>query len=256
MLVKSILPISFDIWWYPTCYVLFLVVEPFVYSGLKELGRIRHISLCVSILAVYGGMAFIPGSYDLTYTPIFCVSIYILMAAYKWYIRPVPSEVLCAMVFMGYLLGLPYYVLAYIKGTVGYYALNVGLSIPTLSIGLGTFLLFQRMHFRSVLINRLAACSFGVYLISDHPVVRDILWRKLLTLDIVSSWGPLLLTSLCILVVLYLALSAIDALRQCLFAITIDRRKGWLFDCAWDLTVERRIKPGLNAFLVKYGRDA
>lgn len=111
------------------------------------------------------------------------------------------------------------------------------------------------MHFRSVLINRLAACSFGVYLISDHPVVRDILWHKLLTLDIVSSWGPLLLTSLCILVVLYLALSAVDVLRQCLFAITIDRRKGWLFDCAWDLTVVRRIKPGLNAFLVKYGRE-
>lgn len=102
-----------------------------VYTGLRGLGRIRHIILCVSILAVHGGMAFNPGSFDLTYT-LFCVSIYILMAAYKWYIRPIPSEVLWKMIFMGYLLGLPYYALAYIKGTVGYHALNEGLSIPRL----------------------------------------------------------------------------------------------------------------------------
>ena len=253
-LAKSFLPLSLSVWWYPTCYVLFLLIEPLIYAGISTIGREKHLALCVMILIVYGGLAFIPDAFDVTHTPLLFVFIYVLMAAYKWYFRPAPVKALGALVVAGYVLAVPYFVLACIKGSVGFHILGMGLSIPTLCVGFGVFLLFQRIHFNSAFVNCLASCSFGVYLISEHPLVREFLWHRFFTLDVVASWGPLLLMSFVALVVLYLVLSAIDGLRQGLFVLTIDRHKGWLFNYVWDSLVERRIKPGLAAIITKYGR--
>lgn len=39
LLFGSILPLSTDLWWYPTSYVIFLLLMPFLQSGLKNLGK-------------------------------------------------------------------------------------------------------------------------------------------------------------------------------------------------------------------------
>lgn len=230
IILKSFFPITLNLWWYPTCYVLFLLIEPLINTGLRSIGPQQHIILAGIIIAVYGGMAFFPDGVDITHTPFYFILIYIIMAAYKWYVKPFKTKSLLAIILIGYILALPYFFWACKHQAVDYRILLNGLSIPTLCIGMGIFLLFERLNFKSKLINRLAACSFGVYLISDHPLIRVRLWQKLFTLDSIGSFGNLLQTSIIVLIAIYLLLSFLDNIRILLFKSTLDKRRGHLFD--------------------------
>ena len=45
------------------------------------------------------------------------------------------------------------------------------------------FIAFSRMRFRSRLVNSVASWTLGVYLITDHPFVRELLWTQWFAFD-------------------------------------------------------------------------
>ena len=47
-------------------------------------------------------------------------------------------------------------------------------------VGFGMFLLFDWLSFRSRIINRIAQSAFAVYLVTDYPATRTLLWKHLL----------------------------------------------------------------------------
>lgn len=47
----------------------------------------------------------------------------------------------------------------------------------------GLFILFEKLHFSTRLINYIAGLAFAVYLISMYPLVSDLLWHTLFDLS-------------------------------------------------------------------------
>ena len=105
-------------------------------------------------------------------------------------------------------------------------------------VGFGMFLLFDRLYFRSRLINRIAQSAFAVYLITDHPATRTLLWKHLFVLEDLCRQPFAILQILGILLIIYLACTLIDFVRQGLFALTVDRNRGHWFELVWSKTVE------------------
>lgn len=105
LMVKSVMPLSMDLWWYATAYAIFLALLPFLAKGLKALGREYHLSLAATVLVIWGLTSFIPkilrtapciGS---SLTGVFgFVYLFILISAYKWYMHPFPAKQIWLMI--------------------------------------------------------------------------------------------------------------------------------------------------------------
>ena len=97
------------------------------------------------------------------------------------------------------------------------------------------FLLFDRATFHNRTINRIAQSAFAVYLITDYAASEKLLWVRLFNLQALA-----ILQILGILLAIYAACTLLDFIRQALFAVTIDRRRGHWFDLLWDRAFERK----------------
>lgn len=236
-LLKSFMPLTQQVWWYPTAYAIFLLLLPFLMSGLRALGRRRHLALCLILLALYGVLAMVPGTQMVGQAWSF-VYMFVLIAGYRWYVegerdfRPLP------MIAAG--MGL---LAAFVVHSMGAWALagvqlgakygnfvSDGVRLPVLLVGFGVFLLFREKVFYSRTINGVARGAFAVYLITEYPPAREVLWRGALDLGslMVDPWG--LFVSLGLLLGIYLCCTAFDLVRQRLFRATVDPLCDRLFE--------------------------
>ena len=94
--------------------------------------------------------------------------------------------------------------------------------LPVLLVGFGVFLLFQRRMFYSKAINGVARGAFAVYLITECPPAREVLWRGALDLGSPSAepWG--FAVALGLLLAIYLGCTALDLVRRRVFRATVD----------------------------------
>ena len=114
--------------------------------------------------------------------------------------------------------------------------------LPVIMVGFGMFLLFDRATFHSRAINRIAQSAFAVYLITDYAASEKLLWAQLFNLQNLYQQPLAILQILSILLAIYVTCTLIDFIRQALFAVTLDRRRGRRFDPLWsmnDLAVKR-----------------
>ena len=111
--------------------------------------------------------------------------------------------------------------------------------LPVIMVGFGVFLLFDRVTFHSRVINRIAQSAFAVYLITDYAASEKLLWARLLNLQDLYQQPFAILRILGILLAIYATCTLIDFIRQALFAVTLDRRRGHWFDLLWDKASSR-----------------
>ena len=76
--------------------------------------------------------------------------------------------------------------------------------LPVIMVGFDMFLLFDRLSFRSRIINRIARSAFAVYLITDYPATRALLWKHLFVLENLYQQPFAILQILGILLTIYL----------------------------------------------------
>ena len=228
-LLKSLMPLTQQVWWYPTAYATFLLLLPFLVRGLRALGRRAHLALCMVLLALYGVLTLVPGTQMVTQVWSL-VYLFVLIAGYRWYVegahdlRPAPMVAVgmvilaaCALLSMGA------WALAGVQLGAKYGNLVTSeIRLPVLLVGFGVFLLFQRRTFYSKAINGVARGAFAVYLITEYPPAREVLWRGALDLGSLSAepWG--LAVALGLLLALYLGCTALDLVRRRVFRATVD----------------------------------
>lgn len=238
--VRSLFPLTLEVWWYPTAYATFLLFLPFLERGLIAVGRTSHLALCGILLFLYGILSFLPdaqmvsGVYGLVY-------LFVLISAYRWYLEdshpltPIPMIVagtgmiiayaafaLIAFQFRGTQIGIP-------QGDV----LTREMRLPAVLIGIGLFLLFKRRDFRSRIVNICASGAFSVYLITDYPAIQKVIWSGPMDLRAIGDMvaGPAWAFS--VLLVIYVACTAFDLLRSRIFRFTVDRIWDKLFQILW-----------------------
>lgn len=102
------------------------------------------------------------------------------------------------------------------------------------------YLAFDRVTFHSRAINRIAQSAFAVYLITDYTASEKLLWGRLFNLENLYQQPWAILLILGILLAIYAICTLLDFIRQALFAVTIDKRRGRWFELLWDKACERK----------------
>ena len=243
LMVKSVMPLSMGMWWYATAYAIFLALLPFLAKGLKALGREYHLALATTVLVIWGLTSFIPGMVRISDGFLGFIYLFILISAYKWYMEPFTTRQVWLMIGTGLGFFLLYTCASITLSLLGH---DMGIYItsdwrlPVIMVGFGMFLLFDRVTFHSRVINRIAQSAFAVYLITDYAASEKLLWTRLFNLQDLYQQPFAILQILGILLAIYAACTLIDFIRQTLFAVTIDRRRGHWFELLWDRACERK----------------
>ena len=250
IMLKSVLPLSTSLWWYATSYAIFLALLPFLSKGLRALGREYHLALAVIALVIWGLTGFVPKTLDTapyigsSLTGAFAfVYLFILISAYKWYVKSFSTRQVWLMIGIGLGFFLLYTGISVVASMLGH---NMDIFIardwklPVIMVGFGMFLLFDRVTFHSRVINRIAQSAFAVYLITDYAASEKLLWVRLFNLQGLLQQPLAILRILGILLAIYAVCTLLDFIRQALFAVTIDRRRGHWFELLWDKVSERK----------------
>lgn len=249
LMVKSVMPLSMDLWWYATAYAIFLALLPFLSKGLKALGREYHLVLAATVLVIWGLTSFIPGAQSLTDNVFGFIYVFILISAYKWHMTPFTTKQVWLMTGIGLGFFLLYTAASATLSLLGH---DMGIFItgswklPVIMVGFGGFLLFDRVTFHSRVINRIAQSAFAVYLITDYTASEKLLWARLFNLQDLYQQPLAILQILGILLVIYAVCTLLDFIRQALFAATIDRRRGRWFELLWNKASSRMHNHSLS----------
>lgn len=239
---RSFLPLSTALWWYPTSYAIFLVLMPFLCEGLRKIGRKHHGYLALICLLLWGFGGLVNGvQFDLNTASVF-VFIYwfVLITYYKWYMRSFSTKQCWSLIGIGFGIEFLYW---FGSNMLFQYAgrsddlqsfIYDHWKLPTTMIGFGLFLLAERFPFHSRFVNQIAGTTFGIYLIHYHPVVVN-WWTSPFSLShiVQHPHGIGVVMILAIVFAVFAVCSILDLCRQLLFRITIDRRRGHLFDMLW-----------------------
>lgn len=101
LMVKSVMPLSMGVWWYATAYAIFLALLPFLSKGLKALGREYHLKLAATVLVIWGLTSFIPEMIGINDGFLGFIYLFILISAYKWYMKPFTTKQVWLMTGIG-----------------------------------------------------------------------------------------------------------------------------------------------------------
>ncbi len=240
---RAVQPLTLHVWWYATFYAVFLVLVPFVQVGLKALGRKRHRDLCVVAAVMVLGFDGLHYQISLGLgTETVFILLYAMVAYYRWYMKPLSARIGVVLVSVSALVVL---VMAVVCGRGG--ATNSKLAsyqlyltgqwkLPVIAAAFGLLLLFSKIHFHNRVVNLVASATFGVYLISDNPLIRQLLWQHWFTLDkfyyYPDAWA--LLAGACVVLLVFTGCAVLDLLRRLLFRFTVDRHPARWFDLLWD----------------------
>lgn len=241
-LIKYVLPISMEHYWFATAYFLLYLLIPILNQAVHALSR-RQLKVVIILLLVVTSLLKSVSPIELAtddygYGVLWFLVLYLIAAYIRQYDVPrfdhpgkagatyVISCVLIAVLHLGlhqYSLGTG--ALVYYAGVPFHYN-----AILTLTAAIGLFYLFKFVHIREGLIAKLirniAPYTFGVYLIHEHIDIRDrwIPWFNLVLGQTISDQPFLyLLQALLYGVLLYVICVIIDMIRSVLFSIL---RKG------------------------------
>lgn len=236
---KSVFPLLFGLWWYPTSYALFLILLPFLQKGLRALTADDHKVLSLSIIVLWGVVGLVPKTHvndNVTGVFAFCF-LYVIIAYYKWRCGDGWSRrAAWLMIATGYVLIACYWVVfSLIWSKTGRFENLITMGADDWKLGpvlvaFGLFILFERLHFYSRCVNYLAGSAFAVYLISMYPQVVDLLWHGIFDMSRYYTLPLSPLIAVGIVFVIYAVCTVMDVIRRVLFAVTIDRNHGKLFD--------------------------
>ena len=250
--LTTVFPMSKNLWWYATTYMIFLLLSPFLIQGLRSLSKKCHMQCSLVMIFLWGVLYVVPASNtNINMNVVGFVYVFTLVAYYKWYMVPIRPNVAWILVLGGTVLIVVWDVFVTvglnnnpIKGEI-LSMVEREWSIPVLAVSLGMFELFRRMRLCSIIVNRCAVATFGVYLITDHPFMRNLLWGQWFDISrIYYAHSCLGICVRCCVVIfgVFAAAMLLDMLRLVLFAFTVDRRKGHWFDIVCGLVSRHYIK--------------
>ncbi|MGO5319673.1 acyltransferase family protein [Bifidobacterium boum] len=239
-----IFPISTNLWWYPTSYVVFLLLHPFVTIGLRALGHDMHWKLCVLsfvLWSVLGGIvSFV--TFDMTAENVMIfIYLYILISYWRWYgFSWLTRSLSVCLLVCGIVISVTSVtILSCVTLKIGShekFQTMMGQNewmFPIVLISIGIFSLMKEIKFYSRIINSVAKSTFAVYLISAHPAMSKLLWADWFNMSNVYGSLKVLVFAFTSTALVFLSCILLDYIRRGLFIISVDRHPGYCFDILW-----------------------
>ena len=223
IIIKSILPISYNQYWFITFYVGIYIFSPFINKLAASMNRkeykillfISCITLVVLPTIIISGDSFYNGF-------IYFIFLYLVGGYIRKYdiivekrkIRVIICIILLFMVFCSVLcMYLSTRINIANKGTTYFTKAN---SIPIFILGISIFLRFKEIKINNnTLIEVFGKTSLAVYLISDNPNLRFIIWKDIFKIQefFTANTFILLVHILLTILTIYITCSTIDLLR-------------------------------------------
>ena len=193
-IIRSLFPV-FGFNWYVQSYIVMYLFVPFLNPALKSLERksfIRLIALIMIVWSILPSLQFFSSSFAVAwdfgsidfFLVMYVIGAYIRLHVYgklcpdkRWYLIAALSTSLLLFLTA---LGIDFLAVALRKS----FLFNRVDQILSYSFPLGVawaisvFLFFLHLDFSNRTISRIASTGLGIYLIHDHPLVRQVLWRQ------------------------------------------------------------------------------
>ena len=187
-IAKSILPITFGLYWFASCYVLIYIFTPFFRKIIENISKKDYKILLTIMILIWGILAFIPKTKTFFNEFIWLIVIYFIGAYIKKYnfdfIKNNKYRII-TLISIIVLMNIIMIVLEVISNKIPaiskvvYYINNIN-SPLVLILTILIFTVFKNLRIKnSNVINKIASATFGIYLIHENVFLRDIIWKQI-----------------------------------------------------------------------------
>lgn len=220
-IVQAFFPIIMQTWWFMSVFLILYLLTPYINKLLRVFDK-RKIGILILILfAVIVIWPSIPilnpivldGGYSLYYF----IFLYIVGAYIKIFFN---DKIFNKKIFF----------IVYIFSSIMLLGLNMGISIIVghqkgiysynfilvFISSIALFIFFKELNIKSNIINKLSSLTLGVYLISDHPYIREWIYNYLGYSNHFNK-NEFLLYTIFIIFLIYIVTSIIEYIRQSIF---------------------------------------
>lgn len=216
------LPFTFDLYWFISSYVVIFAISPLLNTGIDIIGKKRFLAVCIFMILYSYVLKFIKmdNSHDVT----FLLTVFLCARYFRLYIIDTASERFNKMiqrigiVSILLLLSLPIALANTTLPTSVCMKLFIqNNNILLLSSVVGVVSYCTQHTFCNSIINKLAAGSLAIYLITEFPTIRPVITHTLLPY-LTKGYGVLIIGAGCIIILIF------DQLRQILFNHIFSKR--------------------------------
>lgn len=208
------------------------------------------------LFVLWGILALVPGSnLNNGLNVVGFEYVFVLISYYKWYMKEIPIHYAAWMVTLGAIVILIWNVVLPMLIPNNsrllidlLWPVEKEWSIPIMLISFGLFEIFRRMVFYSRIVNIIAASSFGVYLITEQPFIREQLWSKWVVLSGFYDSKYAVVQTISYVIIICAVAGVLDLLRDSLFRVTIDRHRGVWFDKIWNLVFFKNRRKNTTSY--------
>lgn len=232
LMIKSMFPIIFSLYWFVTPFVVLILIAPFlnqIISTITKKDSYYLLSICILVTSLIPTFTHqIRSKVGFTDIGIF-ITLYLSAGLIKKYNlgSGFSKKALVASASISMMLQIfNIYTIGYLAGKLQHFNLlsnivyfngqaSILLYIPAIAI----FLLVIKMNdFYSIIINRIASTAFGVYLIHQNPFIIEWIFRSNWIKSFIDfNAYSYVFSILCIVIVVYLTCSLLEFIRQKLF---------------------------------------
>ncbi len=233
-IIKVICPIIFQQYWFMTAFIVLYIFIPYINEVLKTIKVRKFLVLIVIMFSIWGiiptfFMMDMYGTYILQFVMFYSIGAFIRL--HKEYIYKIETISSYLLVILPLLLLLSSVVLEGIGigyGTYFYHRTSVLIILLAASLVIKFSIINP---FYNNVVNKVAGCTFGVYLIHDNKYVRTFIWGELFTNSLYQeSHSMMLILHMCISVgVVFIVCVLFEYTRQRLMNSTTNKIENILF---------------------------
>lgn len=218
-IVKSILPTTFGLYWFTSCYVLIYIFAPFFRKIIEKITKKDYKILLTAMIIIWGVVANIPKAETFFNQFIWLIVIYFIGAYIKKYsfniLKSNKSRIICAIIII-FIMNIVMVALEMLSVKIPilskavYYFNNIN-SPLVLVLTILIFTIFKNLDVKnSNVINKIASTTFGIYLIHENVFLRDIIWKQIVQGSKFINSPFLILNAICGVVGVFLISMIID----------------------------------------------
>ena len=187
-LIKSFFPITFETWWFASTYFVLYLLHPFINRLIHAIDRRTYRNLIAMLILIWSVLPVVTlhdfqGNSLLWFVTLYLATGYIRIHGSTLRVHSARRYalyfVLVSLLRFGFTL--VFFNLMPLFPIFERYvmAINADNSLLTFLISLSMFMFFKTTKIKSSrIVNTIASACFGVYLIHDHFIVRDLIWQR------------------------------------------------------------------------------
>lgn len=217
----AILPIPYGEYWFATTYFVLYLFSPYLNRLIKNIDKKMHLKLIVtgiviwcifpSVLKTYFGFSYV-GWFTILYFIAAYLRLYPVnsknMKRNCWIIAGASYFLLLVLIITIDILGMKYPIL------ISYIASIREMNSPVVLVcAIATVFAFGTLSIQSKMVNRIAATTFGIYLLHDNPQIRNFLWSKTFHVNAYAESRFFILYSLLVIGIIFCICCVVEILR-------------------------------------------